>query len=158
MSRILKTVFAVAFSTLMLSSGVADPASDKGAIIQRFEQWTKAFNARDATGACDLFAPDLLYSLPEVVEGTHQSLCANFSRLFANSKLRLHYDRPDIHEILLQGDMAVVRLTWTLTAEANGAKDTTSEEGIDVFRRQADGRWSIARFMAFTTRPNKVLQ
>ncbi|GLS19869.1 hypothetical protein GCM10007874_28860 [Labrys miyagiensis] len=158
MNQVLKTVFAAAFSALMASSGIADPASDKGTIIQRFEQWTMAFNAHDAVGACDLFALDLLYSIPEVLQGTHQTMCANFTRLFSSNKLRLHYDRPDIHEILLQGDMAVVRLTWTFRAEANGARDTTTEEGIDVFRRQPDGRWSIARFMAFTTRPNKVLQ
>jgi uncharacterized protein (TIGR02246 family) len=158
MSHGLKAIFGVAFSILGMSSGLANPASDKDAIIQRFDQWAMAFNARDAAGACDLFAPDLLYSIPEVLEGTHQTMCANFAKLFANNKLRLHYDRPDIHEILLQGDMAVVRLTWTFTAEANGARDTTTEEGIDVFRRQPDGRWSIARFMAFTTRPNKVLQ
>jgi steroid delta-isomerase len=59
---------------------------------------------------------------------------------------------------MLSGDLAVVRLAWTLTAQANGKQDMTSEEGIDIFRRQPDGRWSIARFIAFTTRQNKVLQ
>jgi hypothetical protein len=65
--------------------------------------------------------------------------------------------RPAIHEILVSGDLAVVRLIWTLTAEKNGAKDVTTEEGMDVFRRASDGQWSIARYIAFTTRPNAVL-
>ena len=65
---------------------------------------------------------------------------------------------PAVHEIIVSGDIAVVRLTWTLTAEAKGLKDTTTEEGIDIFRRQPDGRWSIARFIAFTTSPNKALE
>jgi ketosteroid isomerase-like protein len=56
------------------------------------------------------------------------------------------------------GDVAVVRLTWTLTTQVNGAKDTTTEEGMDIFRRQPDGRWSIARFIAFTTRANTLLR
>jgi len=43
------------------------------------------------------------------------------------------------------GDVAVVRLTWTLTTEVNGVKNRTTEEGMDIFRRQPDGRWSIAR-------------
>ena len=46
--------------------------------------------------------------------------------------------------MIVSGDIAVVRLKWTLTAEAKGKKDTTTEEGIDIFRRQPDGRWSIA--------------
>jgi hypothetical protein len=33
----------------------------------------------------------------------------------------------------------VARLTWTLTAEKNGARDVTTEEGMDVFRRAPDG-------------------
>jgi hypothetical protein len=28
---------------------------------------------------------------------------------------------------------------------------------MDIFRRQPDGRWSIVRFVAFTTRANKLL-
>ena len=48
-------------------------------------------------------------------------------------------------------------LTWTLTVEKGGATDTATEEGMDFFRRQPDGRWSIARYIAFTTRPNKLL-
>ena len=60
--------------------------------------------------------------------------------------LKLRYGEPTIH-------LAVVRLTWTLTAERNGARDTTTEEGMDVFRRAPDGVWSIARYIAFSTRP-----
>ena len=70
----------------------------------------------------------------------------------------LNFDNPDVHEILVAGDVAVVRLTWTLTTQVNGAKDTTTEEGMDIFRRQPDGRWSIARFIAFTTRANTLLR
>jgi len=136
----------------------ADPAADEAAIRDRFAKWTSAFNAKDPAGVCDLFAPDLIYSLPEVVNGTQAQLCGNLANLFARSDLKLSYDLPAIHEMIVAGDVAVVRLTWTLTAEANGKKDTTTEEGIDIFRRQPDGRWSIARFVAFTTSPNKALE
>jgi steroid delta-isomerase len=126
--------------------------------MQRLQRWTADFNARDAAGVCDLFAPDLVYSIPEVVQGTRETICANLAKILAEANIQLHYDNPDVHEILVMDDVAVVRLTWTLTTHANGAKDTTTEEGIDVFRRQPDGRWSIARFIAFTTRANKLLR
>jgi ketosteroid isomerase-like protein len=77
--------------------------------------------------------------------------------MLARSDIQLHYDNPDVHEIVVVGDVAVVRLTWTLTTQVNGAKDKTAEKGIDILRRQPDGRWSIARFVAFTTRANKLL-
>ena len=136
----------------------SDSAADEAAIRQRLERWTAAFNARDARGACDLFAPTLAYSLQEVPNGTYETMCGNLTKLLARSDIRLHYAVPAIHEIAVSGDIAVVRLTWTLTVERGGATDTTTEEGMDFFRRQPDGRWSIARYIAFTTRPNKLLQ
>jgi steroid delta-isomerase len=56
-----------------------------------------------------------------------------------------------IQEILVEGDLAVVRLTWTLTVRGkDAASETTAEEpGIDVFRRQGDGTWRISRYLAY---------
>ena len=139
----------VAFVALA-PAALADPAAEEAAIRQRFLDWTEAFNARDADGACDLFAPDLAYALPEVAQGTRATICGNFVRLFARPGLTLRYDPPLIHESLIEGDLAVVRLRWTLTTEADGLRETGVEEGMDVLRRQPDGRWAIARFVAFT--------
>jgi steroid delta-isomerase len=149
---------AVMLALLSAFPAWADAAADEAAIRARFAGWTAAFNAGDAAGVCDLFAPDLIYSLPEVTSGTQATICGNLAKILARSDIKLHYDLPAIHEIIVSGDIAVVRLTWTLTAEAKGEKDMTTEEGIDIFRRQSDGRWSIARFVAFTTSPNKALQ
>jgi steroid delta-isomerase len=135
----------------------ADSAADEAAIRQRLERWTAAFNAKDVAGSCDLFARDLNYAIQDVVNGTYDTMCGNLTKMLGRSDIGLHYAVPAIHEIIVSGDIAVVRLTWTLTVQRAGAKDTTTEEGIDVFRRQADGRWSIARYIAFTTRPNKLL-
>jgi ketosteroid isomerase-like protein len=85
-------------------------------------------------------------------------MCGNLAKLLARTDLLVSYKNPDIHEITVSGDVAIVRLTWTLTTEANGTQDTTKEEGMDIFRRQPDGRWSIAWFVAFTTRANTLLR
>jgi uncharacterized protein (TIGR02246 family) len=158
MVRLFLGVSLAAAACMAVTSACADPDADKAAIVQSFDRWRAAFNAKDAAGACDLFAPDLLYAVPDVSKGTHETMCANFVKVLAKPGLNLRYESPDIHEIAVVGDFAMVRLTWTLVAEANGAKDTTAEEGMDIFRRQPDGRWSIVRFIAFTTSPNKLLQ
>jgi steroid delta-isomerase len=136
----------------------ADPAADEAAIRLRLQHWTADFNAKNLAGVCDLFAPDLHYSIPEMVNGTHETMCTSLTKVLGRSDIRLDYAMPDVHEIIVSGDLAVVRLTWTLTTEAGGAKDTTTEAGMDIFRRQPDGRWSIARFVAFTTRANRLLK
>lgn len=127
----------------------ADPAEDIEAIRERLLEWREAFNARDAVGACDLFSPDLTYAVPGIPQGNYETMCGNFKTLFEKPGPKLAYSEPAIHEIFFSGDIGVVRLTWTLTTEADGKHETSTEEGLDIFRRQPDGEWSIARFVAF---------
>lgn len=138
--------------------GADNSAAAKAAITDRLHRWTVAFNAQDLATVCDLFAPDLSYTVDDILSGTRDGLCANLRVVLARRDLKLRYYEPTIHEILVSGDLAVVRLTWTLTAEKNGVRDVTREEGMDVFRRAPDGLWSIARYIAFSRRPNAVLK
>jgi ketosteroid isomerase-like protein len=141
------------------AAGAEEPsAAAKSAITERLVRWTSDFNEKNLEGVCGLFAPDLSYTIDDIQNGSRDQLCANIREALAKPGLRLHYDEPAINDILLSGDLAVVRLTWTLTAEKNGVRDTTTEQGMDVFRRAADGVWSIARYIAFSTRPNAVLK
>lgn len=156
--RALAALVIAALPLAATAPACADPLADEAAIRQRLQRWTDDFNARNFAGVCDLFAPDLRYAIPEVPRGTHETMCTSLTRVLGRSDIRLQYAMPDIHEIVVSGDLAVVRLTWTLTTELAGKRDTTTEEGMDFFRRQPDGRWSIARFVAFTTRPNALLK
>jgi ketosteroid isomerase-like protein len=49
--------------------------------------------------------------------------------------------------VIVDRDMAIVRLTWTLTVTPGDIMSI--EPGLDVFRREADGRWRIIRYMAY---------
>src|SRR5437899_9866117 len=149
---------AIGLLTATVAPLHADEASDRSAITQRLQRWTADFNAKDAAGVCDLFAPDVAYSIPEMLQGTKQTMCGNLAKVLARTDIQVSYKNPDVHEIIVSGDVAVVRLTWTLTVNANGITETTTEEGMDIFRRQPDGRWSIARYVAFTTRANNLLR
>lgn len=144
-------VLGLAAALALLMGGVAraQPASAEAAIAARLAAWTRAFNARDLSATCNLFTPDLAYSfLPDVVNGTRGTLCANLARQFARTDIAFHYAPPEIREIIVSGDMAIVRLAWTLTVARAGARETRVEEGLDVFRRQPDGTWSIIRYIA----------
>ena len=60
-----------------------------------------------------------------------------------------------IKEILVAGDLAVVRLTWTLKVQRKGyaRRHTSDEPGMDIFRRQPDGSWKISRYIAYEASP-----
>lgn len=126
----------------------ADRASDRAAIAARLQGWAAAFNARDAAGACDLFAPDLVSMVPGAPEAGRDAVCKRLAAALAKPDMRLRYS-PEICDIIVSGDIAVARLFWTLTAERNGKRETSTEAGMDLFRRQPDGKWSIIRFMSF---------
>ena len=74
-----------------------------------------AFNARDTAGACGLFAPDLRYTRAGHHRRHPGDACAPTSSGSSTATTSACATRaPEIHEITVSGDIAVVRLTWTL--------------------------------------------
>ena len=132
----------------------ADANSDRAAITQTLQRWADAFNARDAHAVCDLFAPDLVSTVPGVLNGNRDAICSRLAKVLASAQPQLHYEKPEIREIIVSGDIAVVRLFWTLTTQVGTRKTVTHEAGMDIFRRQADGTWSIIRFISFDFVPH----
>ena len=127
-----------------------DQAADTAAVTERLLQWVAAFIARDAAGTCDLFAPDLISTVPGGLNDDRNTVCARLAAVLAKTDIQFRYT-PDIHEIIVSGDYAVVRLIWSLTTTRAGQEQIDKEAGMDLFQRQADGRWSIVRFVAFST-------
>jgi ketosteroid isomerase-like protein len=100
----------------------ADADSVGAAIPERLQRWTAAFNARDAAGVFDVFAPDLVSTVPEYLDVSRDALCGKLRAVLARPGLQLHYDSPDIREIVVSRDIAVVRLFWTLTARKGASR------------------------------------
>jgi hypothetical protein len=96
--RWLTTIVAIASTALVAAPSHADPEAEKAAIMLRLQHGTAAFNARDSAGVCDLFAPDLAYSIPDMVRGTRETMCTNLAKAFSRPGIRLHYDNPDVHD------------------------------------------------------------
>jgi steroid delta-isomerase len=130
----------------------------EAAVRAALETWTADFNAGRADAACALFAPDLRYDFRGFPERGYQAICDLLHRSLADRTRRYTY-ALDIRETLVAGDLAVVRLVWTLTvaraagaagAGEDGAAEAVSREpGMDVFRRQPDGAWRIIRYIAY---------
>jgi uncharacterized protein (TIGR02246 family) len=129
-----------------------DPLSDRGAIEASLRQWPRDFNARNLDAACSLFADDLLLVYPGAPDRDRDAFCSHLREVFNAPAKTFSYDEPDIKEVLVDGDLATVRLFWTLTVkDASGTVlETVREDGVDVFRRQPDGSWKIHISHAFT--------
>lgn len=147
----LALALALPLSLRATAAGETAQASDAAAIRARLTDWAAAFNAGDAGRVCDLFADDLQSDVETAPVGDKASVCARLKAALAKPDHRLTYTVA-IHDILVSGDMAAVRLTWTSTLGGSDKGESWAEQGLDVFRRDPDGVWRIVRYMAYGTR------
>lgn len=129
--------------TCLASPALADDAAD---IRSRLENWAKAFNEGDIEAACGLFSKDLISMIQGQGEAGYDARCALLTKVLRDPKRQFRYS-PDISEVIVANDLAVVRLTWTLTVSPG--MEVSTESGLDIFRKEPDGVWRIIRFMAF---------
>jgi uncharacterized protein (TIGR02246 family) len=124
----------------------ADAATEIRAALA---QWTDDFNAGRTDKVCDLFAADVRADVRGAPERDHAAICDLLVKSLSDKTRHYNY-AMDIKEILVFGDVAVVRLVWTLTIEPEDGDSIESiEPGMDIFRKQADGSWKIIRYMAY---------
>lgn len=133
------------------ADNAGDSAGAEEAIRSALAAWNAAFNAGKTETICDLFAPDLR-SFAAGIEGEqgYDAVCGRLTAALADQSRTMSY-ALDIREVIVTGDTAVVRLTWTLTMRPAGGGEavTVREQGMDYFRRQPDGSWKIARFISY---------
>lgn len=143
---------ACVFGACVLGACVPAAAEDEAQakIKAALTAWTADFNARRSDTVCDLFEPGLIYDFRGLPEQHYDDICGRLKRVLGDHARTYAYS-SDIKEILVFGDVAVVRLVWTLTIAGGAERETKSvEPGMDFFRRQADGSWKIMRYMAFS--------
>lgn len=149
-SRLCVLICVCLSTATMAAPARADASADSAAIARRLHQWAADFNVKNSAGTCDLFAPTLISTVPDAPDAGREVVCARLATLLARTDAQFHYG-VDIHEIIVSGDIAVVRLTWTLTLRRGTTRQVSREAGMDIFQRQATGTWSIVRFIAFST-------
>ena len=121
----------------MASPALADTAADQAAITRQLVRWANAFNAKDAAAVCDLFAPDLIATVRGAPESGRDAVCARLAAALAKPGRQMRYT-PEIGEIIVSGDLAAVRVVWTLSVRRAGGMHTSQEPGLDIFRREPD--------------------
>jgi uncharacterized protein (TIGR02246 family) len=153
----MRRIFAVLVGAVALVACGSQPAAhdgnqDRTAIEAALQQWPKDFNAENVDGVCGLFAEDAVLAFPGGEDRNRAEFCQRMQKLFDDPARQFSYAQPDIREVLVDGDLATVKLFWTLTTSDKAGKvlDTGVEDGLDVFRRQADGSWKIHISHAFT--------
>ena len=139
-------------SAVLLGAVLSAPLAAEDAtaeVTAALSNWMEEFNAGKTDKICDLFAADVRADVRGAKERDHAAICDLLVRSLKDDAKHYSY-AMDIKEVLVFGDLAVVRLVWTLTIEKkDGASIESVEPGMDIFRRQDDGSWKIIRYMAY---------
>ena len=147
-----RMVAAIVLSTvlLFLSSNVPMLAGDAATEVRSaLTQWMADFNAGKTERVCELFATDIRADFRGYPTRDHKAVCDLLAKSLTNKTRAFSY-ALDIKEIVVFGDVAVVRLVWTLTIKEKGGGEFKSvEPGMDIFQLQADGSWKIVRYMTY---------
>jgi uncharacterized protein (TIGR02246 family) len=140
----------IAILAAALAGGLLPPAAGaaqhtpRKAVVAAVDAWPGAWERRDGDAICGLFARDAVLVFQGRPDRDYATACAQFRRLAADPDTEVHYRRPQIQSVAVSGRLAAVRLIWTVTIRsADGTTETSREQGLDVLRRGADGRWRI---------------
>jgi uncharacterized protein (TIGR02246 family) len=142
--RILKVAAAIIAAHLFMAPQAI--ARDVDDIRARLEQWTEDFNERRADAVCDLFSKDAISNYRGQPERNYDEICDLLQKSLADPARDYRYEL-ELREIIVEGDLAVVRLVWRLFITPLNV--TSVEPGMDVFRKEPDGKWRIIRYLAF---------
>lgn len=148
--------FVLCMIYLLITCNVSAVEKDdtQGAVAEitaLLQQWPKDFNERKVAEVCSLFGPDLVASYPGTIDRNYEQMCRHLSETLTSKKTIYRYAAPNIEDIKVDGNLATVRLIWTLTVLDKDQKfvQKIEEKGLDVFSRQKDGKWKIAVSFAY---------
>jgi len=145
-----RALLGLLLASLWHASLAQADSRDESAIRDALAKWTEDFNAGNSERICNLFDPALRYDFRGAPERGFDDICRLLRRSLADKTKSYSYS-PNIKEVIVSGDLAIVRLVWTLKVKpASGARETVSREpGIDIFRKEPDGSWKIVRYLAY---------
>lgn len=108
-------------------------------------RWVQAANRGDWKEAVKVWAPDLIGWYPGMPDDTY---AREIERAARGGAPRTKYEL-EIKEVMVSGQLAVVRDVWTFTTRQESGRDLTETvRSFEVWRRQPDGAWKICRWIS----------
>ncbi len=143
MSAIKSLFAALLLACLAASRPLAQPASSEAEIRATLKQWRDDFNAGRADKVCDIFAPALLADNGGGGTRDFEAQCKRLRDVLADPARSFSY-ALDLKDIVAVGDMAAVRLVWTLTTPHQGHRRGQHRRGAGARCVRPGQRRSVA--------------
>lgn len=133
---------------------VYGPAADVEALRALVIRSGEAFNAKDPAAIIALYSREVELTYPGIPDQDYATLEAGYREMTSLHAGVTVTTAPTIEEIIVSGDIGVVRVTWnTTTVQAQPAQTSTRQlRDMQVWRRAADG-WKFFRGVHFRVPP-----
>jgi steroid delta-isomerase len=123
---------------------------DQELLRQYVAESAAAVNRRDLKAMMATVSPDLILTYPGIADMGYEALENGYAEMIALPAGTSVTTAPTIEEIIVSGDLAVIRVTWTTTT-VSGPSDRKVRRMRDmqVWRRNDQGEWKFTRGMHF---------
>ena len=125
---------------------------DEFAIRQALSDWVTAYNRRDYAAARDIWAPGVQGWFPQDPHFSNAAAAETAGVARSEAPEKTEYSTYDltIEEVLVSGDLAVVRDTWRETRHFDGdrARATRLIRSFEVWQRRSGNEWKISRWIS----------
>ena len=135
----------------LCSSAAAAAADDAETIRREIEAGARACESGRPDAIMRGYARDILLSYPGVPDQDYDAIAAGYRRLCAGpggGDGTVETTRGEFQEILVSGDLAVVRVTWSTHLRGMPAGAVRRLQALQVWRRGEQG-WRFFRGVHF---------
>ncbi len=124
-------------------------ASDEETLRRHILTYADAVERRDPDAIMALLAPDILLSYPGIPDQDYETLRKAYAEMRSREPGEVT-TRPDIEEILVSGDLAIIRVVWNTTVRKGGSEPASRQmRDLQVWRREPSGHWKFVRGIHF---------
>lgn len=151
MTSFFKCIFnyVIVLTIALLFTTAYAKESDYHTFDKIFSDWTTAFNNKQLETSCALFAKNVVADYRGTPQKNYDTICNGFKKIFADKNKQYHY-RYKLHYVYSDEKIAAARITWYLQITENGKTlPETQDEGLDVFRKDFDGKWVIENYLGY---------
>jgi ketosteroid isomerase-like protein len=133
----------------------ASPGADAAAIRASIERGARGFERGDPDSILEHYAPDVVLSYPGIPDQDYAALARGYDELRTRPVSVTATTVPTFDEILVSGDLAIVRLRWTTTirvaaSDSSAARSATRYlRDLQAWRREKSGAWRFIRGMHY---------
>jgi ketosteroid isomerase-like protein len=126
------------------------PAADLAAIRKQWSEWTAAYAAHDLAKTMEILDRDVIFSFQGAPDQNYSDLEKGYKDEFSEPDNKRVWV-PQFEEFECSGNLGFVRSTWVLKQNdgTGAAKELAKNRGVDLFRRDANGRWKIFRSLNY---------